>query len=96
MEEFSRYWTEKHAALALQLVPEIRRYVQNHAIKLDVGEEPRFDGMAELWFDDLRDWQKFADFYRSNAGKVIRDDNEKFIDRSKMVLLVTEERVMKP
>ena len=95
-EEFSRYWHDEHGPLIASSFPKIRRYVQNHAVKLEGGGEPKVDGVVELWFDDLQTWKEFADMYRSEKGKVIADDEEKFIDRSKMVFFVTEEKVIVP
>ena len=94
-EEFSQYWEEKHAPLIVKLFPEMKRYVQNHAVKLPGGGEPPFDGVSEVWYDDLQSCQTAAKFWQSDEGKVIRDDEEKFIDRSKMVFLVAEEKVIK-
>ncbi len=94
-EEFSRYWEEKHGPLIVKLFPGMKRYVQNHAVRLPGGGEPQFDGMVEVWFDDLQSWRAVANFSQSDEGKVLRDDEEKFIDRSKIVFLVAEERVIK-
>jgi uncharacterized protein (TIGR02118 family) len=94
-EEFSRYWEEEHGPLVLRVIPEVKRYVQSHAVRLPGGGEPQIDGLAELFLDDLESLRALTDFYLSDAGKVIREDEEKFIDRSKMVFFVAEERVIK-
>ena len=94
-EEFLQYWKEKHAPLVVKLFPGMKRYVQNHAVRLPGDRESRIDGVSEVWFDDLQSCQAAANFWQSDEGKVIRDDEEKFIDRSKMVFLVAEEKVIK-
>jgi uncharacterized protein (TIGR02118 family) len=101
IEEFSRYWREKHAPLADTLLPaevalEQKRYVQNYAVKLPGGGEPSFDGVAEICFNDLESFRKWNDWYFSDDAKPLRDDEENFMDKSKRVIVVTEERVITP
>jgi uncharacterized protein (TIGR02118 family) len=91
-EEFSQYWKETHGVLVARTVPGVKRYVQNHVIKLPGGREPVFDGVAELWYENMESWQKSAEWYLGDKGKIIRDDEEKFIDKSKMVFIVAEEQ----
>ena len=94
-EEYYRYWHDVHAPLVLKMVPGIIKYIQNHAVRLSSGGEPQFDGVAEVWFEDLVTWRKFSDLYLSEAGKPIRDDEDNFLNRKKMVFLVVEEKVIK-
>ena len=96
IEEFSDYWYKNHAPLVLSIVPGVIKYVQNHILRLSPSGEPKFDGAAEIWFEDLESWQKFRDWYRSDDGKALREDEERFLDASQMVALITEERVIKP
>ena len=96
VEEFSQYWHEKHGPLVLRVVPGVKRYVQNHPVILSGHGEPQFDGVVELWFDDLESWQKSEDWYLSDDGRVLVDDEKRFVDLSKSVYIVTDERVMKP
>jgi len=64
---FFAWWLGQHRALAEQL-PGLRQYI----ISLAADEQERpFDGMAELWFDDLT----AADAaFTSPAGQVARAD----------------------
>ena len=53
LEEFSRYWYEKHWPFAHKIIPKdvyagVKKYVQNPAIRLQGGGEPPFDGVLEL------------------------------------------------
>lgn len=49
---FRNHWVDHHARIAMQL-PGLRRYVVNPAVAVPGGEQPAWDGVAELWFDDL-------------------------------------------
>jgi uncharacterized protein (TIGR02118 family) len=52
--DFKRYWREVHAPLALKL-PGLRRYVLSHAVdEAYEWAEPRWDGVAHLYFDDAQ------------------------------------------
>jgi uncharacterized protein (TIGR02118 family) len=53
LDEFSSYWKERWAPLFLRAVPGVRRYVQNVALRLS-DKEPAYDGIAEIWWDDLQ------------------------------------------
>src|SRR2546426_10611200 len=53
LEEFSRYWRDVHGPIGRR-IPGLRRLVQSHPVP-QPGDlpAPAFDGMAELWFDDM-------------------------------------------
>ncbi|MCS5478119.1 EthD family reductase [Corynebacterium sp. YIM 101645] len=51
-EEFLHHWNVEHPAYVREL-PGIRRYRQNPAITH--RKEWPYDGMAELWFDSVKD-----------------------------------------
>jgi uncharacterized protein (TIGR02118 family) len=52
--DFKRYWKEVHAPITLKL-PGLRRYVQCHAVdEAYEWAEPRWDGVAHLYFDDAQ------------------------------------------
>jgi uncharacterized protein (TIGR02118 family) len=71
---FFDWWLGQHRALAEQL-PGLRRYIISLAA--DAQEGP-FDGMAELWFDDLA----AADAaFASPAGKMVRADADAHVAR---------------
>lgn len=89
-EEFFRYWREVHGPLAKKHFPWYKNYVQNHIIAAS-GEEPAFDGIVEVWYGDMHDYQLGRQFYSSDAGKVIRDDEGRFMDVGKRMRFVVEE-----
>lgn len=96
-ERFSRYWYEEHGPMAVRVIPasvRIRRYVQNHALLLPRVGDTRFDGIVEFCLEGMDDVNEWMAFYASDAGKVIRDDEIRFIDVKEMVVLMVEERVI--
>ena len=92
VEEFQRYWREVHGPIAAA-IPGVRRYVQSHGVSSPLGDtsRPTFDGVAELWWDDV-------DAMRAAMGspevQAAIEDERKFIDHTRVAMLVTEERVV--
>ena len=93
-DEFSRYWKETHAQVALERLPGIVKYVQNHLLRLN-DKEPPYDGVAELWFKDMDSFKTANKWYLSDEGKVLRDDEARFMDTNKMVSFICQEITMK-
>ena len=82
-EQFARYWHDVHGPIGRQ-IPGLRRLVQVHAVR-DGG----FDGVAELWFDDLDALDAARgspEWARSTA------DEANFVDASGSVVTVGVER----
>ncbi len=96
VEEFSQYWEKNHGPLIKKTLPGVKKYIQNHPMKLPGGGEPKIDGVVEIWFEDMDAWRKAAEFFEGEGGKIIIGDEEKFIDRSSMVFFVAEEKVIVP
>ncbi len=92
VEDFQAYWRGKHADVVTGL-PDIRRYIQSHALPggYRKGELP-YDGIAEIWVDDVDTLRGWAG---SEAYKAVERDEENFIDRSKIALILTQEHVIK-
>jgi uncharacterized protein (TIGR02118 family) len=59
-EQYNKYWLEKHAPLAARLIPNVRKYVQNHFLTLP-GQEMEGDGIVEMWYDDVKSWMESRD-----------------------------------
>lgn len=95
LEEFSRYWEEEHGPLVARAIPNLKKYVQNHAVRLPGGGEPPIDGIAELWFDDFDAWRESADWVLGASGKEFREAEAKFSDKSKFKAFICEEKVVK-
>ena len=92
VEPFQEYWRTRHAEVAREL-PGIRRYVQSHTLLAGYRKgEPVYDGIAEIWFDD-------TDAIRALDGtaalRAAREDAARFVDRSSMRTLVTDEHLVK-
>jgi uncharacterized protein (TIGR02118 family) len=89
-EEFSRYWREVHAPLvsARAELLGIRRYVQVRTVqdpalhaalqRRNDGSPPPFDGIAELWLDDLPGRER-GEAARQAARELLEDERN-FID----------------
>jgi len=92
-EEFVRHYEEVHAPLALRCFPTIKKYVRNHIVMSLSGEEPGFDCITEFWFDTMEDAQAIVEALETEAGKAIREDEQTFLDTSKTVAFLVDERV---
>jgi uncharacterized protein (TIGR02118 family) len=89
LEEFSRYWREVHGPIGRR-IPGLRRLVQSHRVPhpSDTASSG-FDGMAELWFDDLAALETAQ---RSSEWRASSADEVNFIDRNRTAIFVTEEQ----
>lgn len=92
-EEFYHYWKEKHGPLAVKVIPGLRKYIQNHPVRLP-GVKYEMDGIVETWFDNLEACQDFMTWRQSGEAKVLLDDEDKFVDSS-MVRYIVEEHIIK-
>ena len=93
--ELIHYYETRHAPLIRSLLPQIREYRRNfidHEDPTNVGAEPDFDVVTEIWFDDRASYEAFmalgqqADIFRQ-----IAEDEENVFDRSATRLFVVEE-----
>ncbi|MCZ6471976.1 MAG: EthD domain-containing protein [SAR324 cluster bacterium] len=100
-QDFHSHWRNQHAALIVKhaSVFGIRRYVQLHAtehpsnLPTEAFPEP-YDGVAELWFAaeaQLEQWFANSTPQAIAAGKEIRADERRFIDRARSPFLLGEE-----
>ncbi|MBM3157300.1 MAG: EthD family reductase [Chloroflexi bacterium] len=92
LDEFARHYEEVHVPLAMKHFP-FKKYVRNYVSKPEEAEEPWFDCITEVWFETMKDCQAAAEFSASESYKVISDDEEKFMDRGKIVAFIVDERV---
>jgi uncharacterized protein (TIGR02118 family) len=90
-EEFSRYWREVHAPIGRR-IPGLRRLVQSVALRDPRdAREPSFDGMAELWFDDMDALLRARESAEWQASS---HDEAHFIDLARTAYFLAEERVI--
>jgi uncharacterized protein (TIGR02118 family) len=97
-EQFIQHWGETHGPI-FAAQPEskqyVRRYIQPHGMgdALPGTTVSTFDGVVEIWFDDISGAKAFfeSDGYKKN----VVPDEEALMDRERCELLYTHEhRVM--
>jgi uncharacterized protein (TIGR02118 family) len=92
VDAFQEHWRTEHAELITRL-PGVVRYVQSHPLpEMYDKAEPAYDGVAELW---ARESRVFRDIATSDAYAAVQADEEKFLDRKAIELVLTEEHVIK-
>ena len=103
-DDFQTYWRETHAPLvaSVQDVLRIRRYVQMHSLPLEAsagiretrGGPEGYDGVAELWWDSFEDMASADNPKAVEAGRLLLEDEKKFIDLSRSPLFWGAEHVV--
>ena len=99
---FHRYWRDQHGPLvrSLQPVLRIRRYVQTHRLETPLNDALRasrraleaFDGVAELWWDDLDALVAATSSPEgAAAGRTLLEDEAQFIDLEQSALWLGQE-----
>jgi len=88
-DAFRAYWQEHHAGVVAKL-PGLRKYVQNPALDMGGRRQWPYDGVAELWFDDV-DAVRAA--FKSEQSARVREDEPNFT-KSVDWLLTTEHPVL--
>ena len=90
-EEFFRYWEKIHGPIGARL-PGLPKLVQSHRLIVPGdGERHDYDGVAELWFDDM---EALRAARQAPEWKASTDDEGNFIDHDKVAYFVSEERVI--
>ncbi len=101
-EEFHKYWKDTHAPLVRRCTEAlgIQRYVQlhtredplNEALRASRGAPEAYDGIAELWWksrEALEDALATAE--GQEAGRILLEDERRFIDLSRSPIWLAEE-----
>jgi uncharacterized protein (TIGR02118 family) len=90
-EEFFRYWENVHGPIGAR-IPRLRKLVQSHRVIVP-GDKHRsdYDGMAELWFDDI---EALLAARQSPEWRASSEDEANFIDHERVAYFVSEERVI--
>ena len=90
-EAFLRYWREVHGPIGAR-IPELRRLVQSRALRIAEDERPpAYDGMAELWFDNIAALLRAR---QSPEWRASTEDEVNFIDHTDVAYFVSEEHVI--
>jgi uncharacterized protein (TIGR02118 family) len=95
-DAFCEYYEHRHAPLFARTIPDdvaaaITHYVQNHTVPLGRPTELPYDCVTEIGFDDLEGMRTWSDWYLGDGGKVLRDDEENFMDIDQRIVIVTDE-----
>jgi uncharacterized protein (TIGR02118 family) len=101
-QEFQRYWLEEHGPLVRSLrraLPQMRRYVQSHtldgpvnqAIRSGRGAKPAYDGITEVWFDDVEGITGLSTEEAVAAARQLFEDESRFLDLAECSVFVTAE-----
>ncbi len=104
-EEFHRLWREEHAPLVRSHAAAlgIRRYVQSHtahpslntALAATRQAPAAYDGVAELWFDDVDSLvAATASPEGTAAGASLLADERRFIDHTRSPIFMAEEHAV--
>lgn len=99
-EEFHDYWRNNHAQLIKRHAPTFGmvKYYQSHAVD-DPRNRPndafpeRYDGVAEIWFksqEHMELWFDNSTPETKAAGKEIREDERKFVNRHRSPYIIAE------
>ena len=99
--EFHRYWKDKHGPLALgvnDFMCHFRRYVQCHQMAEEALQGmsravSQYDGIVELWADSIEEVERAFD--SPGYKTVIQPDEKNFCDDKDVVVMVTEDVLMK-
>jgi uncharacterized protein (TIGR02118 family) len=84
VEAFQRWWLEDHATLVKRF-PGLKKY----AINLTTSGDQRYDGVAEVWFDDKEDLERV---FSTPEGQTARQSATSH--SGEIVILFTEEHVI--
>ena len=89
--EFFRYWEDVHGPIGA-LIPRLSKLVQSHRLTVPGDRyRPDYDGMVELWFDDL---EALLAARESPEWKASSEDEQNFIDHNRVAYFVSEEHVI--
>ncbi len=91
--EFFYYWETVHGPIGAR-IPGLRKLIQSRAITVPGdARPPDYDGMAELWFDDL---DALLAARASPEWQASTADEASFIDPTRTAYFVSEEHFIVP
>jgi hypothetical protein len=99
MEEFVDYYESSHSKLGEKYMRGnstryLRRYLYPIGHPVTGGViEPEFDCVTEMWFKDEEQWHTTAaSFSKPGEAEVVVEDEQRFLDRSRMRMYAVAER----
>jgi uncharacterized protein (TIGR02118 family) len=91
-QEFFHYWKNIHGPIGAR-IPRLRRLVQSHRLTVPGDKyQGDYDGMAELWFDDM---EALLAARQSPQWEAASQDEVNFIDHQKVAYFVSEEHIIR-
>ena len=93
-KQFLSYWFDKHGPLAVESIPGVLHYTQNHPV-IGPGTEEDADGITEMWFEDMDAYNDYIEWRDSDAAQAMKESEEKFLDEPQTRRYVVEEHVFK-
>jgi uncharacterized protein (TIGR02118 family) len=91
-EAFRKHYENRHVALALPHVPQLRRYVRNHVLEVPWGPEPPFDCLTEFWYPDRAALEQVLAHLQSPAAAELLEDELRFMDKARNAFFAATER----
>jgi uncharacterized protein (TIGR02118 family) len=87
-EAFFHYWEHVHGPIGAR-IPGLRRLVQSHRVHVHGDARAAdYDGLAELWFDDMEALLKSR---QSPEWRAASEDERNFIDHRKVAYFISVE-----
>ena len=104
-EQFIEHYEKNHSPMSVRLMPQIAKYVRNYPTAKDnlhyagmqhVRTVP-YDCITEHWFKDRADYDDMMHQFTTNPEKykAFAEDEERFLDKTKMVMFLVEEHESK-
>ena len=97
-EQFREHYDVQHRRLFLGVTPPevmagIERYVQHHAARRSSPtDESPWDCITEMTFKDHEAMRRWGIWYESDEGRALREDELRFMDSSRRLIVITEPR----
>ena len=89
---FQAYWRTRHGPLAAK-IPQARRYIQCHVRPSGYieGRTPRYDGVAEMWFDNF---DALRDSGNTDEYRAVKIDEPKFLALPFPFIIASEHQIV--
>jgi uncharacterized protein (TIGR02118 family) len=101
-EAFIEHYETRHAPLAMRLFPQIVKYVRNYSVgteNLHYAGRPHtatipYDAITEQWFKDQESYDEMIRMFMSDPQKFkeLAEDESRFMDTTRAVMYLVEER----
>lgn len=97
LEQFRAHWKDIHGPL-FSSQPAVKQYVKKYVQVHSTGESldqfpvAPFDGIAEIWFDQMEDINQV--FGTENYFNIIAPDEAEFIDRDSILWVYGTENIV--